>query len=964
MGKPSWVTEDGNLGKIEEGVYYQLNIEATDPDGDDVTFSVISGYLSPGLALDLDGSIHGEPRLNYEIEGVPYDVNKDVTSSFCVRATASDGKISDRTFSLTVTGQDTPTIETAKGNLATILTGEYTEIQIETADNDIEPLTYKIIKGSLPIGMSLDTSTGKIFGYPLPYVSDYDASQIGFDMQSYGIDWDVSTPTTAHKNYEFTLQLSDGKEKTNKVFSILVLSKSLLRVDSNYYTVDSTEYVTTDMDTVHDPLMITKDTDLGIYEHNNYFAYKFEATDIDNEPLSFEIESGSLPPGVELDTVTGWIYGYIPNQTLSQTEYTVNVRAYKTNYPTYKSDTVELKITVVSNLYNAINWITPSDLGTVDTGELCNIAIESTNTANLKVSYYIYPIENTGNPNIDFEDYNAYDIKGGQLPQGLVFQSNGLLVGRPSFEYTTYDTNDTTFDINSRQAGVRAGETTFDREFKFTVVAESLNGEVRAQKDFKITVTSRNHEPYESVYLRSNITDDKYWHDIVFNTDIFPQTDIYRNSDPNFGVKTDARMLLLGGLSAKSNTALMEALNKNHYRKVLKFGKPQLAKSYLLDKTVEYEVVYYDIVDDQNTGNQETISSSLDLSQQINNEVIDYESKIPSDAIVYPNSLEGMRSQLISSIGLAGNSEVLPNWMKNRQPDGSIIGWKPVVVLAYMKPGTGERALFNLKRRTDIVQRNISFDVDRYVLDNNLSKTYDNENEEYFESIQTTFDSVSGLANTPVTEVDFVVEVPFSSLHGKTTAQINAAGGLDQIITAYQDKLIIFGKQENFTFTSEDDPTGEFEAVDGWLKTTTFYDSPDGFDATSENFDAGEVITGYQENFTDPEIPNQRAGIWKFVKDAASQLWYLEFQSSIEIEPGDYVRVKTGFKYGGTVVQYSTVIETGNTVPDYEIVESLEDDTATTFDNNNTKFINQVIVYQIPDADDMFLPFPKTNIWE
>ena len=1273
MAKPIWVTQDGSLGKIEEGIYYQLAVEATDPDGEDIIFKVISGYLPPGLVLDADGNLYGQPRLNYKLDGVPYNVNKDITSSFCIRASATDGKISDKTFSITVTGQDTPVITNTSGSLATILTGEYTEIQIDTIDDDNDVLVYNIIKGSIPEGMTLDTSTGKISGYPMPYVSEYDADRLGWNAPGSAWEddeWGLNRPVTTHKNYEFTLEVTDGKEKTDKIFSILVLSKSLLKADSTYHTVDDTQYVTADMDTNQNPIMLTQDTDLGIYEHNNYFTYRFEAIDIFNsEPIGFEIESGSLPPGLVLNTTTGWVYGYIPNQTISQTEYTVNVRAYKISDPAQYSNTVELKLTVVSNLYSAVNWISPSNLGTITTGELCNIAIESTNTANLTVNYYIYPRDNTGtsisidseynngaliaenngtvfnraltvnglklvvagavggqtavpnewakktartfelmtdpngagintthqrnfiktlkgdagtkhagiptvqrvaygggstytpnwlldvnvasyaglqafndsvaqkdmvwykningnnpptqrrdieeifehifhtihafgipgavpgssdavemNPDIrismepsfdwkntalhlamkeaidaglydpsgyapdwntnpekaavayteytylvnwsmwdmsvywdggslapewdnslktpagmlannplgyalfntyfapvlskpnfatiesifgendtgvsgyvvDSVEYNNdYTIKGGQLPQGLVLQSNGLLIGRPSFEYTTYDSNDTTLDVSVREAGVRTGETTFDRDFNFTIVAESLNSEIRAQKDFKVTVTSKNNKPYESLYLKSNLTRDKYWQNIVLNTDIFPQADIYRNSDPNFGIQLDARMLLISGLSAKSSTAIMTALDKNHYRKVLKFGKPQVAKSYLLDKTVEYEVVYYEIVDDQNTKNQETISASINLSQQINNEVIEYESKIPSDAIVYPNSLESMRSQLTTAIGLVSDSEALPNWMKNRQLDGSIIGWKPVVVLAYMKPGTGERALFNLKRRTDIVQRNISFDVDRYILDNNLSKTYDNENEEYYNSTLTVFDSIVGTANTPVATVDFAVEVPFSSLHGKTTAQINASGGLDQIITAYQDKLIIFAKQEDYTGL-----TDEFEAVDGWLKTTTFYDSPGGFDATDEEFDEAEVIPGYQENFADTEITNQRAGVWKFVKDTATQLWYLEFQSSIAVTNGDYIRVKSGFKYGGKVVEYSTTIDSGNTVPEYNISESIEETAATIFDNNNTKFINQIIVYQAPDIGDTFLPFPKTNIWE
>ena len=739
MAKPIWVTQDGSLGKIEEGIYYQLAVEATDPDGEDIIFKVISGYLPPGLVLDADGNLYGQPRLNYKLDGVPYNVNKDVTSGFCIRASATDGKISDKTFSITVTGQDTPVITNTSGSLATILTGEYTEIQIDTIDDDNDVLVYNIIKGSIPEGMTLDTSTGKISGYPMPYVSEYDADRLGWNAPGSAWEddeWGLNRPVTTHKNYEFTLEVTDGKEKTDKIFSILVLSKSLLKADSTYHTVDDTQYVTADMDTNQNPIMLTQDTDLGIYEHNNYFTYRFEAIDIFNsEPIGFEIESGSLPPGLVLNPTTGWVYGYIPNQTISQTEYTVNVRAYKISDPTQYSNTVELKLTVVSNLYSAVNWISPSNLGTITTGELCNIAIESTNTANLTVNYYIYP------RSIDSEYNNDYTIKGGQLPQGLVLQSNGLLIGRPSFEYTTYDSNDTTLDVSVREAGVRTGETTFDRDFNFTIVAESLNSEIRAQKDFKVTVTSKNNRPYESLYLKSNLTKDKYWQDIVLNTDIFPQADIYRNSDPNFGIQLDARMLLISGLSAKSSTAIMTALDKNHYRKVLKFGKPQVAKSYLLDKTVEYEVVYYEIVDDQNTKNQETISASINLSQQINNEVIEYESKIPSDAIVYPNSLENMRNQVIDTVGQV--SALLPRWMLSAQTNGRVLGFTPAWVIAYVTPGNGEQIAYNIRTQFGTQLNLVDFEVDRYELDKALTTNWDPVTEQWIPQppAETTFDN-------------------------------------------------------------------------------------------------------------------------------------------------------------------------------------------------------------------------------
>ena len=41
MAKPVWATVAGNLGTIEEGVFYNLNIEASDPDGGELEYKII-----------------------------------------------------------------------------------------------------------------------------------------------------------------------------------------------------------------------------------------------------------------------------------------------------------------------------------------------------------------------------------------------------------------------------------------------------------------------------------------------------------------------------------------------------------------------------------------------------------------------------------------------------------------------------------------------------------------------------------------------------------------------------------------------------------------------------------------------------------------------------------------------------------------------------------------------------------
>ena len=90
---PIWSTSAGSVGTIYDssrtGVSIQLT--ATDPDSDSVSYSIVSGSLPSGLSMDSSGLISGNANA----------VGSDTTSSFTVRATAN-GQSQDRAFSITV----------------------------------------------------------------------------------------------------------------------------------------------------------------------------------------------------------------------------------------------------------------------------------------------------------------------------------------------------------------------------------------------------------------------------------------------------------------------------------------------------------------------------------------------------------------------------------------------------------------------------------------------------------------------------------------------------------------------------------------------------------------------------------------------------------------------------------------------------------------------------------------------
>ena len=89
---PSWTTSAGNLGTIyDTATGNHATVAATDPDGDTITYSLLSGSLG-GLSLNSSTGV---------ISGDPDNVTSDTTLSFTLRATAN-GENADRAFNIIV----------------------------------------------------------------------------------------------------------------------------------------------------------------------------------------------------------------------------------------------------------------------------------------------------------------------------------------------------------------------------------------------------------------------------------------------------------------------------------------------------------------------------------------------------------------------------------------------------------------------------------------------------------------------------------------------------------------------------------------------------------------------------------------------------------------------------------------------------------------------------------------------
>jgi hypothetical protein len=143
---PVWSTSTP-LPAYSKNVAYSTTLVATDVDGS-VSYNIASGALPTGLTLTSTSGV---------IAGT---VTTSNTSSYSVtiRATDAGGNFVDRAFAIP---NRAPTWNTAAGALADYSSSASYSVQLSATDDDT--LTYSILSGSLPSGLTL-SSSGLISG--------------------------------------------------------------------------------------------------------------------------------------------------------------------------------------------------------------------------------------------------------------------------------------------------------------------------------------------------------------------------------------------------------------------------------------------------------------------------------------------------------------------------------------------------------------------------------------------------------------------------------------------------------------------------------------------------------------------------------------------------------------------------------------------------------------------------------
>jgi hypothetical protein len=953
MAQPIWISPPGDLGTIAEGLFFSTPVVAVDPDGGIVKYKLIAGSLPDGIQVKTNGEIEGVPQAFANVQGVPTEVSENVTSRFAVRAYVEVPggvvRLADRTFSITVSGQNLPRFVTPSGGIGLFYDGNTVEYQIQFTDQDPgDRVVVTLEDGELPPGLTIN-NTGLISGYITPVAPLPDTAIAGYDRPGTSYDqfpFDFSSRSIS-KNYEFTLQISDGKDRTQRTFDMYVVSKDSMTADTtdflvnfavpiDHYTPPVYQVITADVLPQRTPFIVNYPVDgnIGTYRHSNFFAYQFQSLDLDGDAVEYEIalgDSSDIPPGLSLNRDTGWLYGYLPNQGATETEFNFSIYVYKRDNPSIISPPYAYSITTIGDIETAVTWLSDADLGTIDNGAVSLLQIRAVNASGRQLFYQLKPGGYIGYPTFE-EGAGVYN----KLPQGLQLLPSGNIAGRVSFNTFALDGGTTTFD-KEQVTRLLTTETTFDATFTFTVNAYSQDGLISVFKTFQIRVDREYNEPYESLYIQAmpNTADRELLDSLLQNQDIIQPSFLYRADDPYFALPTRIIYQHAFGLTSSTLESYVESLNLNHFRKQLVLGEFKVAQARRNNTDeIVYEVVYSEVrdfgVNNDGESPPQTVPTAFPIPNPDGPGTID---------TVYPNSLVEMRDQVIDTVGQY--SQVLPLWMTSKQQNGRVLGFTKACVIAYCQPGKGEQLAYNIRTQWGERLNLIDFIADRYILDRQYSINWDPVTKSWdpAPAEATTFDRVDRPSNLVYQgTVDYATQLPYVDINNQTLQRIAALGGIDgDNGQQLNGRTLIFQKQEDF--------------AGGMTDAEAFSDYPATYD--QQPFDEAEF----------DEAPTVLSTVDRLAVYQINVINgnYVSLQLLDTYTTNDYLLVTRGDLFLGTELYLPAAPTQGLS----RITWSLIPEPAgqqTIFDGGGTVFIVPEDNYGVTDQYNKYLVYPKYNI--
>lgn len=696
---PEFITPSGSISTIYDSVWFEFPIQYENPfDDDTIVVRLVQGQLPPGIEINEYGYIRGyaePPIINVNLS--PVSTSATVINSNEINCLSTAGFEVDR-----------PIIFTGS------VFGGITEGQTYYVRSVIDETTFTISQLSGGTEFVLTDSVGFMdislpiisVGQPTVYTYAFTLtleSAIGIDSQSYSI-------TVANQNAPADIggPALPPNTRTPTIFNTRPftydIGSDVLNYDFYKLPPDSRGEVYLP----DDPAYIGKITS------DNFFAFKILGYDFDNNEIEYIF--ADLPLGLTGDSTTGWIQGtpIIIDDSINQFYFSVSAR--KVNNPSISTPSFNFSFKIKEGVIGDIEWITPTDIGTIFNGSVSTEKVEAISDVELN-----------------------YRVVSGELPPNLVLLSNGELSG--------------TVAQQPLSSLLEEGTTS---NFTFTIEAYSVKFPVlTSQKTFNLSVYQEYGQPTDILYIKCNpsIQDRELIDTLLSNESLIPTEMLYREEDPYFGKASSIIYEHAYGIYSSNLDDYVSAITKNHYWRQLTLGELKTAVAKNSSGEILYEVVYSAVIDnlinpegisipeeiywprriDLNLGPWYTSSTEIYTSYVEDANGFQFVTSLtPGYArILYPNSLPNMRSRVGQELGQVYNSNLLPKWMTSQQSDGSTLGFTPAWVICYTKPGFAETIKNNIETNweNELGQLNklntINFKIDRFTVDKSTTFNYD-----------------------------------------------------------------------------------------------------------------------------------------------------------------------------------------------------------------------------------------------
>jgi hypothetical protein len=652
MTYPSWNTPSGSIGTFPSQVALtvQLSATATLP-ATQIAYTVISGSLPDGISMNSEGLISGIPNI----------VSSDTSYRFVVRATDDKNGISDRTFSMTVSGVASPAFTTPTGTILNTNDSVWIELPIDYSNPVItNPVNIRVAQGLLPPGLEINNE-GVIRGYPEPPILTVNYGLVitsALSISSSVISVLSTTNFVIDRPIVFSGSVYGGIEAGTTYYVKQIF-------DSTTFTISDTRGGSTLIltDGVGDMNVTLPQIQVGQPTAQTY-SFTLEL----DSPLGEDYESYSIVVANQNAPISSGGPGKPPN---TRVPTILNTRPL--SYDIAVTDPINYGYYIfpdgdVNETYPPAQ---PAYLGKFQSGEYFAFRLLGKDFdgnaltyqyADLPLGLVGDPVTGwiTGTPTIADDSINQYQFS-------VSVKKSSFTASSVAFNFSFKLTNDIDGDISwltpsdlgqmfNSETSVFAVQATSDVELSYRIVEGSLppnlrlldNGEISgvvayqpteeflvpnsetrfnftieaysplypiltSTRQFTILVVQEFIQPTDTLYIKCvpSVEDRLVIRQLLENDSIIPADYLYRADDPNFGKASSIIYQHAFGIYASDFEEYVAAITKNHYWRNITLGELKTAQARNERNEVVYEVVYSEVIDNLVNPEGESVSEEV-----------------------------------------------------------------------------------------------------------------------------------------------------------------------------------------------------------------------------------------------------------------------------------------------------------------------------------------------------------------